>query len=139
MTAVRHGLTLLTAALALSACAGAPGPAPKTTASPSPSTSVIMKKTPRPKAHTLGFRITGHGTMHITYTVDGAKTAKTVTLPWRRTIHLPPRADGHDWRLKLSGGYSTSTVVVSVDGTPISQSSCAGTNCNGSHSGSVGD
>jgi hypothetical protein len=122
MTAVRHGLTLLAAALALTACAGVPGPAPKPAASPvhAPAKSAkAAKSKPAPKPHTLAIKITGSGTMALTYVVDGARTKKTIGLPWRRTIRLPAASGGHTWSVTMRQMGGSSHGLVLTDGSVV--------------------
>jgi hypothetical protein len=120
MTAVRHGLTLLAAALALTACAGAPGPAPKTTpAHPSAKATKTAGPKPAPKPHTLAITITGSGTMALTYVVDGKKTKKTIGLPWRTTIRLPAAPGGHSWSVTMRQMGGSSHGLVRTDGSVV--------------------
>jgi hypothetical protein len=91
--------------------------------------------------HTVVFSVTGDGYVGaITYVIDGRTTTeRSVTLPWRRTVQVPPRDGGHTWDLKTHQGNGTSTTVVYVDGSAFGGSSCSGTNCDGGSSGSISD
>lgn len=140
MIAMRHRITLVSAAaLALTGCAGAGGAAPS--ASPDRPTRVSPKKSAAPKPHTVVFSVTGQGHVaSITYVIDGKKTTeRSVELPWRKTVHVPPRVGGHTWDLKTHDARGTSTTVVYVDGNAYGGGSCSGTNCDGGSGGSISD
>lgn len=95
--------------------------------------------TPRP--HTLVFEVTGDGELSsVTYVVNGKETTeRAVTLPWRKSIHLPARAGRDTWRLRTRQSSGSSQVVVRVDGRPIVGGACAGDGCDSEQSGSIGD
>ncbi|MGH3376911.1 MAG: hypothetical protein ACRDP6_19455 [Actinoallomurus sp.] len=81
MVTARHRITLVsTAVLALTGCASSSAAKP----------------------HTVVFSVTGQGHVaSITYVIDGEKaTERSVTLPWRKTVHVPPRVGGHTWDLE---------------------------------------
>jgi hypothetical protein len=140
MTTTRHWTTLMSAAaLALTGCAGTGGSAPSAPAGRS--APVSPKKPAAGKSHTVVFSITGHGHVtSVTYVIDGEKTTeRSVTLPWRKTVQVPPRAGGHTWDLETHHASGTSTVVVFVDGRTFGGGSCSGTNCDGGSSGSIAD
>jgi len=144
MTTTRHWITLMsTAALALTGCAGGGGSASSVSPSASAgrSTRVSPEKSTAGKPHTVVFSVTGQGHVaSITYVIDGEKTTeRSVTLPWRKTVHVPPRAGGHTWNLETHHARGTSTAVVYVDGGSFGGGSCSGTNCDGGSSGSIRD
>ena len=141
MITARHWITLMsTAVLALTGCAGTGG-SESPPASPGRSTRVSPEKKAASHSHTVVFSVTGEGHVaSITYVIDGEKTTeRSVTLPWRKTVRVPPRAGGHTWDLKTHHGSGTSTTVVYVDGGAFGGSSCSGTNCDGGSSGSISD
>lgn len=141
----RQWIALMGAAvLALAGCGGGGGSASSessASASPSPSIHVSSKEPAPPKPHTVVFSITGHGHVaSITYVIDGKKTTeRSVTLPWRKTVHVPPRVGGHTWDLETHHASGTSTDVVYVDGGAFGGGSCSGTDCDGGSSGSIPD
>lgn len=141
MITARHWITLVsTAVLALTGCAGTGGSA-SSSAPAGRSTRVSPKRSAAAKPHTVVFSVTGQGHVaSITYVIDGEKaTERSVTLPWRKTVHVPPRVGGHTWDLETHHARGTSTAVVYVDGGSFGGGSCSGTNCDGGSSGSIPD
>jgi hypothetical protein len=97
-----------------------------------------------PRPHTLVFKITGSGELSsLTYVIDGKQNnERAITVPWQKTINLPAKDGGHTWRLKTQQGKGPGAfqVVVSVDGTTVTNGSCAGDGgCSTDDSGSVRD
>ncbi|GLY77319.1 hypothetical protein [Actinoallomurus iriomotensis] len=137
MIAIRNRITLLSvAALALTGCAGAGGSA---SSSPGRSTPAGSGRSAAPGPHTLVFSVTGKGHVaSITYVIDGRKaTERSVELPWRKTVQVPPRAGGHTWDLRTHHARGTSTAVVYVDGAAYGGGTCSGADCEGGSSGSI--
>ena len=91
------------------------------------------------EAHVVEFSITGDARLRtLTYIIDGKTTKLTsVGLPWKKTVRLP--ADGkHTWRLSTKQDGGMAQIVVTVDGRPLTNSSCQGDGCHGSADGSIG-
>lgn len=118
---MRRTLALLTAAVLLTAGCGA---------KESPSGS-----------HTVIFEITGDAKLTtLTYVIDGKPTTlKSVHLPWKKTLKLPKTGTKHTWRVSSEQTDGASQIVVTVDGRPLTNTSCQGSGCTGHASGSVRD
>jgi hypothetical protein len=122
VTSVRKGRVMLLSAVAL----------------------VVAGCSESPQPHTLVFDISGSGQLStVSYVIDGKETTeRSITVPWKKTIKLPPKDGGHTWRLKTQQGEGSGEfqVVVSVDGTTVTNGACAGDGgCSTNDSGSVRD
>lgn len=94
-----------------------------------------------PKAHTLEIAITGDAMItSMTYVVDGrATTLKNLRLPWKKTVRMPPKDGGHTWRMWSKQNDGFAQIIVTVDGTAVTNTSCQGDGCHGSADGAVRD
>jgi hypothetical protein len=109
--------------IALAGC----GPSQETTPPGQQST------TPEQEAHSLVLTATGTAQVTLlTYTLDG-RVVRTgpATLPWEETVAIPADGRKRTWALEAEFGPGDVTLVATVDGQLLSQSSGGGDGPNG--------
>jgi hypothetical protein len=121
----RHQVTLGLLLIALAGC----GPSQETT----PPGQRSSTTTPEQEAHSLVLTATGTAQVtSLTYTLDG-RVVRTgpATLPWEETVDIPADGRKRTWALEAEFGPGDVTLVATVDGQLLSQSSGGGDGPNG--------